>query len=297
MDSAEAINALRLVSGVSVLAYASVLDLRTRKVPNVHWIGLAAAGLGFILAELMLDEKPLEYLLVFVPILAILADIYWGSEEESAKARFATIGKYALAVASILLLAYLYGDAEYFQHLLAVPCMMLFVVALYMLDAIRGGADAKALISLSILFPFYPVFGSYPLLHAHSPSAEILFPFSFGILVNAAIIVALTPLAFLVRNLVNREFEFPLGLLGYRIEATEVARKHFWLMESIVDGKHITHVRPGNQENQSSDIDLLVKAGHRRVWVTPKIPFIVPILASLILTVAVGNLLLLIFPL
>jgi preflagellin peptidase FlaK len=68
-------------------------------------------------------------------------------------------------------------------------------------------------------------------------------------------------------------------------------------MESIVDGKHITHVRPRNQENQSSDIDLLVKAGHRRVWVTPKIPFIVPILASLILTVAVGNLLLLIFPL
>ena len=296
MDSAESINALRLVLSLSVLAYASFLDLRTRKVPNVYWIGLGVAGLGLILVQLYVDDMPIEYLLVFVPILAILADVYLGSEEETTRAKLTTFGKYALALGSILALAYQYGGDEYFQHLLAIPIIMLFVVVMYMLDIVRGGADAKALISLSILFPFYPAFGSLPFLHGETSAAETLLPFSFSILVNAAIIVALAPLIFLARNLSRKEFAFPLGLLGYKLDTAEIANKHVWLMESIMDGKLVTHVRPRKQEDQKADIELLASSGYKRVWVTPKIPFIVPMLVSLILTTVVGNILLLIFP-
>ena len=296
MDSTESINALRLVLSLSILAYASFLDLRTRKVPNVYWIGLGVAGLGLILVQLYVDDMPTEYLLVFVPILAILADVYLGSEEETTRAKLTTFGKYALALGSILALAYQYGGDEYFQHLLAIPIIMLFVVVMYMLDIVRGGADAKALISLSILFPFYPAFGSLPFIHGETSAAETLLPFSFSILVNAAIIVALTPLVFLARNLSRKEFAFPLGLLGYKLDTAEIANKHVWLMESIMDGKLVTHVRPRKQEDQKADIELLASSGYKRVWVTPKIPFIVPMLVSLILTTVVGNILLLIFP-
>lgn len=296
MDSAESINALRLVLSLSVLAYASFLDLRTRKVPNVYWIGLGVAGLGLILVQLYVDDMPIEYLLIFVPILAILADVYLGSEEETTRAKLTTFGKYALALGSILALAYQYGGDEYFQHLLAIPIIMLFVVVMYMLDIVRGGADAKALISLSILFPFYPAFGSLPFIHGETSAAETLLPFSFSILVNAAIIVALTPLVFLARNLSRKEFAFPLGLLGYKLDTAEIANKHVWLMESIMDGKLVTHVRPRKQEDQKADIELLASSGYKRVWVTPKIPFILPMLVSLILTTVVGNILLFIFP-
>ena len=296
MDSAESINALRLVLSLSILAYASFLDLRTRKVPNVYWIGLGVAGLGLVLVQLYVDDMPIEYLLVFVPILAILADVYLGSEEETTRAKLTTFGKYALALGSILVLAYQYGGDEYFQHLLAIPIIMLFVVVMYMLDIVRGGADAKALISLSILFPFYPAFGPLPFIHGETSAAETLLPFSFSILVNAAIIVALTPLVFLARNLSRKEFAFPLGLLGYKLDTAEIANKHVWLMESIMDGKLVTHVRPRKQEDQKADIELLASSGYKRAWVTPKIPFIVPMLVSLILTTVVGNILLLIFP-
>jgi preflagellin peptidase FlaK len=296
VDSAESINALRLVLSLSILAYASFLDLRTRKVPNIYWIGLGVAGLGLILVQLYVDEMPIEYLLVFVPIFAILADVYLGSEEETTRAKLTTFGKYALALGSILALAYQYGGDEYFQHLLAIPIIMLFVVVMYMLDIVRGGADAKALISLSILFPFYPTFGSLPFIHGETSAAETLLPFSFSILVNAAIIVALTPLVFLARNLSRKEFAFPLGLLGYRLDTDEITNKHVWLMESIMDGKLVTHVKPRKQEDQKADIELLASSGYKRVWVTPKIPFIVPMLVSLILTTVVGNILLLIFP-
>lgn len=296
MDSAESINALRLILSLSVLAYASFLDLRTRKVPNVYWIGLGVAGLGLILVQLYVDDMPIEYLLIFVPILAILADVYLGSEEETTRAKLTTFGKYALALGSILALAYQYGGDEYFQHLLAIPIIMLFVVVMYMLDIVRGGADAKALISLSILFPFYPAFGSLPFIHGETSAAETLLPFSFSILVNAAIIVALTPLVFLARNLSRKEFAFPLGLLGYKLDTAEIANKHVWLMESIMDGKLVTHVRPRKQEDQKADIEFLASSGYKRVWVTPKIPFILPMLVSLILTTVVGNILLFIFP-
>ncbi|MCJ7463987.1 MAG: hypothetical protein MUO81_04520 [Thermoplasmata archaeon] len=287
---------MRLVLSLSVLAYASFLDLRTRKVPNVYWIGLGVAGLGLILVQLYVDDMPIEYLLIFVPILAILADVYLGSEEETTRAKLTTFGKYALALGSILALAYQYGGDEYFQHLLAIPIIMLFVVVMYMLDIVRGGADAKALISLSILFPFYPAFGSLPFIHGETSAAETLLPFSFSILVNAAIIVALTPLVFLARNLSRKEFAFPLGLLGYKLDTAEIANKHVWLMESIMDGKLVTHVRPRKQEDQKADIELLASSGYKRVWVTPKIPFILPMLVSLILTTVVGNILLFIFP-
>jgi preflagellin peptidase FlaK len=296
VDSAEAINALRLVLSLSILAYASFLDLRTRRVPNIYWIGLGAAGLGLIFVQLFVDEMPIEYLLVFVPILAILADVYLGSEEETIRAKLTTFGKYALALGSILVLAYQYGSDEYFQHLLAIPIFVLLVVVMYMLDIVRGGADAKALISLSILFPFYPVFGTLPFLHGEISAAETLLPFSFSVLVNAAIIVALTPLVFLARNLSRREFAFPLGLLGYKLDTTEIAGRHVWLMESITDGKLVTHARPRRQEDQKADIELLTSSGHKRVWVTPKIPFIIPMFVSLILTAVVGNVLLFIFP-
>ncbi len=296
MDSAEPINALRLVLSLSILAYASLLDLRTRKVPNLYWIGLGAAGLGLILIQLYVDEMPIEYLLVFVPILAILADVYLGSEEETTRAKLMTFGKYAIAVGSILVLERQYGGSVYFQHLLAVPIIMLFIVVMYMLDIVRGGADAKALISLSILFPFYPVLGTLPLIHGETSAAETLLPFSFSVLFNAAIIVALTPLAFLARNLSRREFVFPLGFLGYKLDTTDIANKHVWLMESIKDGKLVTHARPRRNEDQKADIELLASSGYRRVWVTPKIPFIIPMFVSLIITAVVGSILLLIFP-
>lgn len=297
MDSAESINALRLALSLSILAYASFLDVKTRKVPNIYWIGLGVAGLGLILAQLYVDEMPIEYLLVFIPILAILADVYLGSDEETTKTKLITLGKYALALGSILVLAYQYGSDDYFQHLLAVPIIMLFIVVMYMLDIVRGGADAKALLSLSILFPFYPVFGTLPLVHGDTSAADTLLPFSFSILFNAAIIVALTPLAYLARNLSRKEFAFPFGLLGYKLDTIEIARKHVWLMESIVDGKLVTHARPRRHEDLKADIELLASSGYKRVWVTPKIPFIVPMLVSLILTTIVGNVLLLMFPL
>jgi preflagellin peptidase FlaK len=205
--------------------------------------------------------------------------------------------KYAVAVSAVIALAYLWVDKAYFQHLLAVPVIMLAVVGMYMLDIIRGGADAKALMSLAILFPSYPIIGGLPVLLPETELATIVFPFAFVVLIAAAIIVAVVmPLVFLAVNIAARDLRFPNALFGRAMDLEEARGKHVWLMERVQDGSHMTYTRPRRDENLSKELDHLKSIGVSRVWVTPKIPFMVPMLAGILISATAGNLLLLLFP-
>lgn len=297
MEPSETFSAIRVAAAICVLAYASLLDLRTRRVGNRYWVALSILGGALLSVQVYLDEMPLEYLAILVPIALILSDVFIDNKLSERGARWLVLAQYASAIIILLLLTMQYGSESYFQHLIAVPAMMLFVVLLYMLDAIRGGADAKSLIALAILFPFYPVIGQFPFLRAEEPSFEILLPFTFSILVMAAIIVGLTPIGFLLRNLGNGETRFPQALLGYKMDVESARDRHVWLMERIIDGRHVIYSRPKGEEDLGKELALLADAGHKRVWVTPKIPFIVPMLIGLIVCIIIGSPLLLLFPL
>ena len=67
-------------------------------------------------------------------------------------------------------------------------------------------------------------------------------------------------------------------------------------MESIDNGQHRYFVRPRRNEDLKKEIDLLVKSGYSRCWVTPMIPFFVPMLVSLMFSAIVGNLIFLLTP-
>jgi preflagellin peptidase FlaK len=289
VDAQEAVTALQLVCSLAILCYASVLDWRTRKVGNSLWLLLSALAMALMVARVAADEAPPEYLLVLVPILAVLADVYGPSSESGGWTRALPVAAYAVAIATTVYLGYLWADDTYFAHLLTAPVMMMAVVVMYMLDIVRGGADAKALMALSIMFPFYPHIGRLPLVAADDAYAEVLFPFSFVVLVTAAVIVAFAPVAFAVKNLAAGEFEMPYAFLGYKLDAGEAKSRKVWLMERMEDGVHRRFTRPRREEDLPAEADRLVSAGHRRLWVTPKIPFIVPMTLGLAFTAVVGS--------
>lgn len=290
VESTETLSLVQFLVSFAILAYASILDWRTRKVPNVFWIALAAIAVALLCARIAVDDAPLEYLLVLVPIAAILSDVYLDTESEGTVARMAPILKYGMAVASVIVLAYMWGDDPYFQRLLAVPILMIVIVLMYMFDVIRGGADAKAFMSLAIMFPFYPVLGDLPLIQAEAELADLVFPFAFVVLVNAAIVVVFLPVVFLFKNLAAGEAAFPQAFVGYRMDAADAKGRFVWLMERMEDGKHVVYTRPRRNEDLEAELDLLVKAGHDRVWVTPKVPFIIPMTIGLVFSFVVGNL-------
>lgn len=294
MDTASALDSARIGVSVVILAIASVLDWRTRRVPNKYWIAMSALAIVIMVFQAALDGWPVSYMLVLIPIIAVLADVYL-EPSPSPLAKLAPVAEYTVAIASVVVLGVVLGNERTFRHLLAIPVMMLLVVLLYMLDIVKGGADAKALIALSIMFPFYPSLGPFPLAW-RSSTTDFLFPFALAVLFTGAIIVALMPLWFLAVNLKNGDLRFPQAFLGYKIPASEALRKPVWLMERIIDGKHVAYARPRPDEDLAKEVEQLVSHGHDRVWVTPKVPFMIPMLGAFVICALFGNVLLYLFP-
>lgn len=296
MDDPEIVSAFRVVLAIAVFSYAAMLDWRTRKIENKYWIFLTVVGFVLIPVQVMIDRLPGWYIVTLAPVAAILGDIYVELREGTRLARVAPVLQYGFAVLSVVLFAFLWWDEPGFRDYLAVPLMMLLVVVLYMLDIVRGGADAKALIALSVLFPVRPVIDPLPLIFDSSAAVDTWLPFSFIVLFNASVLVVLVPIAMLVKNSISGDFKLPYALVGYMTEAKNLKGKHVWLMEHMTAQGHVMRTRPRRSENLEEEAKQLIDAGHARVWVTPKIPFILPLLASIVFTAVVGNLLVLLFP-
>ena len=292
--STEVLTVTSLVFTIVVLGYASLLDWRTRRVRNPVWIALSAAGLVFLAVRVFIEKQPIEYLLISLPILAILADVYLDPDSGGPVARAHPALKYGAAIAMTVAMALVWHDSQYFLHLLAIPVFMILVVLMYALDVIRGGADAKALLSLAIMFPFLPEVGGLPILIPEYWFTGVMFPFTLVVLIDAAILVAVLPIAFLVRNILSRELLFPQSFLGYKKDIDDTRDSYVWLMERIENGGRVVYSKPRRNEDLGAELDRFAEIGVDRVWVTPKIPFIVPIFFSVILTTVIGNLLLLI---
>lgn len=286
--------ALQLLAAIAVLCLASARDLRTRRVSNTFWIGLSVLGIVLLPLRIINDDAPIEYSLILIPVFAILSDVFLDLDGDSTFSRYFPMLKYGVALAATTALGMVWIDEKYFQPLLAIPVVMMVIVLMYMFDLIRGGADAKALISLTVLFPAYPVVAGFPLIAANE-TLQIIFPFSLSVLVNAAILVVFLPIVFLAKNLARGDVRFPQAFAGYRMDIDRVAGKHVWLMERIENDQHIFYARPRSDEDLVQELGRLRERGLTRVWVTPKIPFIVPMLAGFVLTIIAGNVLFLLF--
>ncbi len=154
----------------------------------------------------------------------------------------------------------------------------IFSYAVYWLG-LYGGADAKALMSLAFAFPTYPKFYMFPIL---STGLGI---FAFSTLANSVIVAPALVLIILIKNVLNRDLEFPYCLIGYKKDIDEI--KFHNLLERVENGKIVRGLR--GIEAEEEEIEKLKKKGVKKVWVTPALPFICFITAGFIVAVFVGD--------
>lgn len=258
---------IRIISAFGPLIYASISDLRTRMVEHeLIWLIMIITGIIITFFEAIVFQD-----------LRILLDL-------------------AINVGLSFAVAFL-----------------LFYAGLF------GGADGKALISLSFLFPRTPLifldWGFKPLL-----------PFFFlTIFSNALLLTVLLPLVLALRNLAdyftNKELFYGLEneplwkkalvvFIGFRtnipppqhvypllelVEVKGILTPQLKLFDKIsseseeVDGKNLQTIKEFLYENAEPKI--------RKLWVSPGIPFIIPITLGLLTALIVGDLLLLIITL
>jgi len=177
-DIAAAPDLLRLVA-VPVLAWAAVRDVRTRRVPNRTWYPLVAVG-ALALAWDALTVPPYD------------ADLFGL--------------RVALSLGIVVPVAYLLWRVGGF-----------------------GGADAKALMALALLYPTFPTF--YLQWTALPMVRTTLGVFSMTVLTNAVLAGVLYPLALGVGNLLSGRLS-RLSLVGWPVDWDGIEDTHGRLLET-----------------------------------------------------------------
>ena len=299
----DAFAAARLAVGAGFLAYAAASDVRTRRVHDPVWIALGTIGLVLLLVQVGIDGGGAGLYAVVGPTAILFYAIFYGApilDEDGVHLRPARLGLFALAALLVLASAWWAfgpgnGDTTAYLRLLTMPAMVLVYQGFYQVGLLRGGADAKALIALTLLVPLYPDLSPLPLIQASPAVAgamQVVFPFSLVVLVDAAVLMLVVPLAYLVVNVARWEFEWPVGFLGTKVPIDALPR-HAWLMERIdAHGERYAVLFPSRDKDESGEIAKLRAAGATRVWVETKIPFVLLLFLGFLLAFGVGNLVL-----
>ncbi len=213
------------------------------------------------------------------------------------------VWKYMLALGSVFVFYEIFTTGVSYLISLLFSGILVFIVVyiLFQLGAF-GGGDAKGLIVLSILFPFYPVFHFsgkiYPLLGL--PPIGL---FTFTVLGNALLLTTIVPFGMFCYNLLHFSPEMvknPLYMfIGYRTEVSSLKhKKHLGLLEKFeLDEsgslkKGFARTGLDFDADQRPELEEYLKKGliEKDIWVTPSLPFMLSITAGFLIAVVFGDL-------
>lgn len=168
-------------------------------------------------------------------------------------------------------------------YLIFIPIMIVLMYVFFQLGFIFGGADAKAIMALAILVPLEPSIFEFPLLSS-------FMPFSWVILSNSLLLFLLIPVGLLLFNMARRTIEFPYCFFGYKLSVEKAKERFVWPLEKIVDGKRKFSYMP-KKFDVEDDLETFEKNGIMEIWVTPKVPFMIPLLVGFLCSFILGDLL------
>ncbi len=174
-----------------------------------------------------------------------------------------------LIMGSIGLVLLVIEQPDAFAVAISMAVIIPFSFLLYLFG--MGGADVKAMWAIAVLAPLPPSIAFFP---------PPFFIFPLTVLINSLLLIVFLPIFFLLYNAKRGELEFPYCLFGYKMKAVEAKNKFVWSMEDK-GRKSIIPVK---------DFDFEAE-GERRIWVTPKLPFLVFIFAGYILSFVFGDVL------
>ncbi|HTY91803.1 MAG TPA: A24 family peptidase C-terminal domain-containing protein [Methanocella sp.] len=255
------LNITRIVICLIILGYSCITDWRTRRAPNRLWYLLGGIGLVLGLYELYINSLELGSLdtgFLF----------YWG---------FCFIFIFIM----MYLLYYLF---QYFG-----------------MTGI-GGADAKALMAIALMFPYYPQvnIAGVALPIAYTSRSVI---FGLAVFGNALVLNLVVPVTIFIYNLATVPFgelmaSPMMAFTGYKANIESLKGRHVRLMHKYTekDGKPEIRRSFGGAEADDDTYKKLLQwksSGliDNKVWITPKIPFLIPITLGFIVAILWGDIL------
>ncbi|MGM0771757.1 MAG: A24 family peptidase C-terminal domain-containing protein [Halobacteriota archaeon] len=175
-----------------------------------------------------------------------------------------------------------------------------FVYILFYLNAF-GGADAKVLMVISLILPIYPameLFGRQLPIFGIPP----LNLFTFSVFGNSVILTIIVPIGLFLYNMTQPSLKETLKkphymFVGYRTPVSKLDKPHIRLIEAFeeVDNEIRNKFTTSGTKLDNEEISRLQEYAENglideRVWVTPGLPFMIPITAGFIAAVVYGDL-------
>jgi preflagellin peptidase FlaK len=218
-----------------------------------------------------------------------------------------------LAFALTFLEIYTYEASQLPLYGLCFGLTALFAIIIFYSGGF-GGADAKALMCLALVLPFYPTSLPEPLSGTISPTSQILFP--LAVFSNSVLLAALTAVAMLVYNIFwhvktgkqlfggnygNESLGRKILILitGYRVSVRKLKEKwHVYPLEDINENSENKPTRKllvvPKDEGRDAVVGRLEKAVFAgaiqdSVWATPGLPFLIFFTLGLLLALFLGD--------
>lgn len=183
MEISPVLQAVAVLLSFAVLSAAAVHDVRSREVPDGLWKILGLSG-SVLYAAICIAEDGLRWEYAAVPA-GLVLELYAIAFLESRRALMSGAAAVMLFAAS-----FLFGDGTSpMTQGLAAAVAILAYAGLYYASVLRGGADAKCLMALSLALPYYPEIGPFPLMPP-DPRIEEFIPPSLSVLFVGAVIAA-----------------------------------------------------------------------------------------------------------
>ena len=192
-----------------------------------------------------------------------------------------------------------YGMPYLIRNVLTFLFIFAFVYVLFQLGAF-GGADAKVLMVISLIIPTFPEIsiGSTSLPLNGVPFIDV---FAFSVFGNSVILTVIVPIGLFLYNLIKNPSESlkrPLYMfIGYITPISELERGHFRMIDSYrrtKNGVEFSFARSGTELTSDviSELKKFREEGKVKdgVWITPGLPFMIPITAGFLTAVIFGDL-------
>ena len=231
-----------------IMVSAAYQDVRSREVSDLHWLSMSVVAV--VMCPLRLDG-------VVHVILGVVA---------------------VSMMSSYMLSDRISGIRAVSVLLLPTTIHLLLFLSLYYTGLLRGGADAKAMMSISMVSPFYPWSG---VLWSSGPIDGILLNPPMAILIVALVL----SLAWAIPTLIRSMSSGCLSVSHHRMSIDEAEASFVWPTEDVVDGE-VRRIRPSDDPMVYGR---LREYGRNDVEVTPMIPFVLPITVSYVMVMILGN--------
>ena len=301
------------------MGWAAWMDHRERRVANEHWIVWAKPAIFIWALDLMVQGADWTIYLTAAAVVAYASVSVFGRPTIKEALSGSWMDRtflfwYAAGAAGVIAGALRYqattpvevlldnGDAlgMLWWRTAALFLVIFFIDMAWRLRLLHGGADAKALMWVSLVFPTW---ASVPLPFVSvGETTVVALPVSISLLIWGGLAFLFIPFIMLGLNIsrgdVKRLGDLRMAWHASMLAVDEVAKRHVWLLTDTMEmptGEHrVVHAARAPRTTPSTEeleerLQSLKGHGVDRVWVSHKMPLLVFLFPAVLPLVLIGD--------